>query len=171
MRTMRLLLTLAVLPALAGCATVTPYQAMSGNGGYAEQRLGDGRYRVTFAGNEATSAEQVGDYLLRRAAELTLSEGHDWFRMSDRVTEGAVREVETRFGKVRISRGPGYESWRNYGRVYTSSGFGLIGPIWRSVTSSGGERLEASAEIILGRGPTPREEGTFDARTVLAELS
>lgn len=170
MRRPRLLLILAASLSLAACVTVTPYQPMSGSGGYSEERLAEGHYRVTFAGNEATPAERVGDYLLRRSAEITLANGYDWFRVTKRATVGNVREIDTRFGKVQVSRGPGYESWRDYGRVYTSSGFGLIGPIWRSITSSSGERLEASGEIMLGRGPMPQEDGVFDARQVLAEV-
>ncbi|MFW2344234.1 MAG: CC0125/CC1285 family lipoprotein, partial [Brevundimonas mediterranea] len=40
--------------ALAACATATPYQPAGFNGergGYAEQRVENNRYRVSFAGN------------------------------------------------------------------------------------------------------------------------
>lgn len=169
---MRLILAAAGALALGACATPTPYQPFAAEqGGYREEKLGEARYRVTFAGNEATSPEQVGDHLLRRASELTLNQGYDWFVVANRAVEGDIHEIQTRYGKVRVSRGPGYESWRNYGRVYTSSGFGLVGPIWRSIRSGGGERLEASAEITLGRGPAPQQDGVFDARRVLQEMA
>lgn len=161
---------LAALLALAACATPTPYQPLAGSrGGYAEERLGDNRYRVTFAGNSSTPAERIENYLLRRSAELTLSQGYDWFRVSDRRTEGNVHTIQSRWGPVRVSRGEGYRGWRDYGNVYTRTGLGLFGPIWRSL-SPGGERLEASAEIVLGRGPAPRQEGIFEARNVLRRL-
>lgn len=162
--------TLAALLALAACATPTPYQPLTAErGGYAEERLAEDRYRVVFAGNARTPAEQVENYLLRRAAELTLERGYGWFRVSDQRTEGNIRTIQTPSGPVRVAQGEGYRGWRDYGNVYTRSGFGLFGPIWRSL-SPGGENLEASAEIVLGRGAAPGEEGVFDAREVLQRL-
>ena len=54
--------------------------------GYSEQRIEENRYRVSFAGNSATSRQTVEDYLLYRAAELTVQTGHDWFEVVDRDT-------------------------------------------------------------------------------------
>ena len=163
------LLVLAALAALGGCMSATPYQAFApGRGGYSDERLGDNRYRVVFAGNEATSAEAVGNGLLRRAAELAVDQGADWFRVSQQATEGEVREIDTRLGRVRVSRGAGYGAWRNYGSFYTASGLGFFPALWRR--AHGGERLEASAVIELGQGPAPTGEGVFTASEVLAKL-
>ena len=44
--------------ALSACATATPYQpvgASGARGGYAEQRLENDRFRVSFSGNSVTS--------------------------------------------------------------------------------------------------------------------
>jgi hypothetical protein len=79
----RLVVALALL--LAGCAgKPTPYQAAQDGFGYSEQQTEENRYRVSFAGNSATSRQTVEDYLLYRAAELTVQTGHDWFRVVDR---------------------------------------------------------------------------------------
>jgi hypothetical protein len=79
---------LALLLGLAACSsTPTPYQAATNNFGYRDQQLETNRYRVTFAGNSATSPDAVRDYALYRAAELTLANGHDYFRVVDRNTE------------------------------------------------------------------------------------
>ena len=53
-----LAVTLAAGIALAACATATPYQPAGFNGqrgGYAEQRLENNRFRVSFSGNSVTS--------------------------------------------------------------------------------------------------------------------
>ncbi len=41
-------------------------------GGYTSAQLAPDRWQVTFSGNSLTSRETVEDYLLYRAAELTL---------------------------------------------------------------------------------------------------
>ena len=81
----QLVVTLGVL--LAACAgKPTPYQAAQGGFGYSEQQIEENRYRVSFAGNSATSRPTIEDYLLYRAAELTVQTGHDWFQVVDRNT-------------------------------------------------------------------------------------
>lgn len=84
----RLLGGALLLLALVACATSpTPYQAASNGFGYREQQLESNRYRVSFAGNSATSLNTVQDYALYRAAELTVASGHDYFRVVDRSTD------------------------------------------------------------------------------------
>lgn len=79
---------------LAACAMQpTPYQpAVDTRYGYSEQRLQDDRYRVQFAGNEATPRATVQDYLLFRAAELTLADGRTHFRFLEQSVEEHRRE-------------------------------------------------------------------------------
>src|SRR5918995_6473317 len=72
---------------IAACAGgPTPYQQAQDGYGYSEQRIEENRYRVSFAGNSATTRQTVEDYLLYRAAELTVQTGHDWFEVADRST-------------------------------------------------------------------------------------
>ena len=77
MRTRDLVLALLPLGMLAACGQPTPYQPATAGYGYREQQIEDNRYRVSFAGNDLTTADTVQNYLLYRAAELTLGEGYD----------------------------------------------------------------------------------------------
>ena len=89
----RVAVVLATLLLVASCATPQPslYAPLSENGGYAVETLGKGVYRVTFQGNPATSREQVQDYCLYRAAELTLSLGDTRFAVHDKQTNKTTR--------------------------------------------------------------------------------
>ena len=157
--------------ALSACVSPTPYQPVDPkSGGYSEERISENQYRVVFRGNAHTRPEQVEQYLLRRAAELTLKEGYDWFRPTNRVVEGRVRTIQTSRGAVRISEGPGYSGWDNYGSFFTRSGMGFLKPIWRRINPPSGEAVEASAEIVLGRKPIPQIQDAVDARKLLEKF-
>lgn len=67
---------------VGACATgPTPYQLRSADGehGYSDQALERDRVRVVFRGNFLTTRETVENYLLYRAAELTLQRGYRFF--------------------------------------------------------------------------------------------
>ena len=98
---------------LSACQTGPVYQER-GPGetfGYTDMRLTDNRYRVTFRGTAATSREEVEDFLLRRAAEVTLNSGSSHFVFDARDTN-----AETYY---RNSFGP---------RPRLGIGFGRFGP-------------------------------------------
>jgi hypothetical protein len=167
----------AAILMLGACTTATPYQPLSSSarsgGGYSDEKIEEDRYRVTFSGNSMTSRETVERYLLFRAAELTRQRGYDWFAMADRATE---RRSNTVVDRPFSSGAYGYWGpyWRYYGR-----GFGWRGwdpfwgdPFWdRSVDIRTIDRYEASAEIVMGRGPKPDGNvRAFDADQVIANL-
>lgn len=170
-----ILACLAVL-ALSAC-TATPYRPVGQRsyGGYSETQLGQGRFLVQFEGNARTPQERVEQYMLRRAAELTIAQGYDWFYTVGRQAGTVWGEGATKDGaRYRVVRGPGYQRWRDYGDYFAKSGFGLWRPIWRSFTGSSGERLEASAEIVMGKGPAPAVAGqaaALDARQLLQRMA
>lgn len=149
---------LAVVFALAAsaCATLTPYQPLSGGYGYSEQKLEAGRYRIAFAGSDATPKQTVENYLLYRAAELTLQNGGDYFLMSN----SALQAVGGNGPSVGIGLG-GF-------RFCGSGGLGIgVG------TSTGGERVayRADAEIQVRSGAKPDNAGdAYDARELEANL-
>ncbi|HEX8534243.1 MAG TPA: hypothetical protein VF662_08750 [Allosphingosinicella sp.] len=168
----------AALMLLAGCTSPTPYQPLSAgsktSGGYSDQQIADNRYRVSFAGNSFTSRQQVENYLLLRAAQLTLQKGFDGFTMVSRSTDPNTRTTVTRDP---LSAGPwGYwgPSWR-----YRSGGFGwrswdpwLGSPFWAvSVDVQTVTSYEASAEIVMYRGSRSDDPTSFDARQVEANLA
>jgi hypothetical protein len=89
-------LALCLVAALAACASETRYQPAEepGDYGYREEQIESDRWRVSFRGNSMTDLESVERALLYRAAELTLQQGYDWFRIVDRDTE-AERHLQT----------------------------------------------------------------------------
>jgi len=170
MQTNSSIAAVALMLVLGGCATPTAYQPLvPERGGYFEERLSQNQFRVVFVGNARTRPEQVENYLLRRAAELTLEQGYDWFRPTNKAVEGKVRVIQTSRGPVRVSQGRGYSKWGDYGSFYSRSGLGLLKPLWRRINPPSGEAVEASAEIVLGRKPVPLEQGVFDARLLLQQ--
>jgi len=156
---------------LAACETTpTPYQPLlAGNsvsGGFTDQRLDDTHFRVTFKGNDLTSREQVETYLLYRAAELTVSQGYDWFEMVDRSTENR--------GAAFV---PAYGYWSPYWRFHGGWGWGAWDPYGGGPWGGGYdmERIDeyqAIADIAVGHGAKPEHDvRAFDARSVMANLA
>jgi hypothetical protein len=154
------ILLIAVALLLAGCATATPYQPVKNGYGYAEQRLEADRYRVSFHGNSRTSYDAVADYVLFRAAEITLDNGYDHFVMIDRSTQG---QQQAGGGP---SVGVGLGGFRFGGR----GGFGISVGTSTAVGGSG-DAYRATADIQLRKGPRPEDDvQAFDARAVKANL-
>ncbi|MEM9139457.1 MAG: hypothetical protein AAGB15_06465 [Pseudomonadota bacterium] len=159
---MKKIAVFGMLAALAACVGPTPYGPATERHGYKDQALEQNRYRVTFAGNTRTSRQTVENYLLYRAAELTVASGNDWFRVAEQDTE-----VKTRFrgfstGFGRSGFGPFfYRSGFNYGF------FGGIG----TFNARPINRYEAFANILVFKGDKPAEDGkAYDARSVLQVL-
>ncbi|QNM82535.1 hypothetical protein H8M03_11085 [Sphingomonas sabuli] len=105
------------LALLAGCSTATPYQPLGyGNqqGGYASQQLDQNHFRVMFIGNTLTSRQQVENYLLYRAAELTVQRGSNCFTIVNKDTD---QNTEVRMSPFANGYGGGYGGF-GYGRGY-----------------------------------------------------
>jgi len=179
------LLAAAASLALAACATSTPYQPVGTGGvrgGYAEQRLENDRFRVSFAGNSVTSREQVEMSLLLRSAELTKQNGFDWFATVNRATDRDTR-YQT-LGGVGPYSDPFYGSryggyWGPSWRFYGNGGWSPWGSPWGRGWGPGFDdwdvrqidRYEASSEIVMGRGAKPAgDPNAFDAGEVIANL-
>jgi hypothetical protein len=146
---------------VSACVSPTPYQPAPTRGfGYSEVRLDHNKFRVTFRGNAQTSRETVEDYLLYRAAELTLQNGFTHFIVIGRETEAKTS----------------YRYWvdRYGGRGWFYHGF----PHWyydpwppRTYDVQPITTYKASAEIILVKGAV--EDGdvrAFDAQQVLVQV-
>ena len=146
---------------LAACGTPTPYQPVTNGFGYAEQPLETGRYRVSFFGNSLTARETVENYLLYRAAELTLDQGYDYFIVAEEDVERNT-QYRTTYSDVGAPFGSFYGS-RYRGRFRS----GLATAVSRPIDS-----YEAYANILLRRGEKPADNPqAYDARDVLARLS
>jgi hypothetical protein len=140
---------------LAGCATATPYQPAKDGLGYSEQKLESNRYRVMFAGNSSTPRQTVENYLLYRAAEITLNNGYDYFVIADNATNADTRYLQT-------FTGPAYGAyyWRPYWGVGAAT-----------TTADPITEYQAEANIIVFKGPKPADNPkAFDARELKTNL-
>lgn len=169
------LIALAAAVTLSACATQPIYRPVGVDGartGYAEQRIDSDRYRVSFQGNSLTSRERVETGLLLRAAELTRENGYDWFATTNRNTDVDKRYRVSDPWAYSPYSGLGYwgPSWRYYNRGYWSP---WRDPFWgpRDFDVRQYEKFEATAEIVMGRGPKPAgDPNAFNAAEVISNL-
>lgn len=154
------LIVFPMLFALAACAAAGPlaYGSADGKGfGYADQKIEDDRYRVTYRGSGGMPPEQVEDYALRRSAEIALQNGYDWFRVTGRSLEGEER------GGVSVGTGFGTSS---YGR---RSGVGVgVGADLGRIGSQ--DYYTSRSEVIYGTGDAPDDGEVYDAQSVLESI-
>lgn len=142
---------------LAGCQAPATYQPRTANSatGYTDEQLAQNRWRVTFTGNSSTRRETVENYLLLRAAEVTLKSGYRWFLFDTRDTE-AQTTYQSDFA--------GWPGWRGHGWYWHSwpGGWGAGGGMEtsRPITS-----YEAYAEIVL----LSDEQARREARAIHAD--
>lgn len=178
-RMLALAAALAGSATLAGCMTATPYQPATNSSrlGFWDEQIESNRFRVSFAGNSLTARETVERYLLYRAAELTVQNGGDHFILVTRDTETRTQTYRTPgafYGpgpwgywspSWRFYRGPRW-GWRSYDPFWDD-------PFWRDRDWDYRtvRQYEATAEIVVGRGPKPGDNvRAFDAREVLDRL-
>ncbi len=150
---------------LAACTSgPTPYQPAAGySRGYSETKLEDTRYRISFKGNSLTERETVENYMLFRAAELTMQSGYDTFTIVNRDTD---KDQRTRYSGGFYGPGLSYVYFSpRYGWVNAWDPFWASSPRYDEVTS-----YEAFAEIVMTKGPKGSDPSSFDARQVSQNL-
>ncbi|MEO0982778.1 MAG: hypothetical protein AAFX03_09025 [Pseudomonadota bacterium] len=150
----RTLLCIAAL-ALSACATQpAPYgpATRAGAQGYTDQAIESGRYRV---GYRALSALDAQTGALRRAAELTLAEGGDWF------------QIVSAYSETEPGRGPSSSVSIGGGTGGRRSGVGVGVGIGFPVGGDQSGASEHVIEIVTGDGATPDDPDIYDARSVL----
>ncbi len=162
---------------LAACETATPYQPAAHGaavyGGFTDQQIDSNHVRVTFQGNGATARTTVENYLLYRAAELTVKNGFDWFETVDNKTKDHPESFVVG-GGYGVGYGYWRPSWRFHGRGGWRLGFGFGDPFWGDPWDDDFDvqtidRYEADAQVVMGHGPKP-DDHAFDARDVMAHL-
>jgi len=164
-------LNLAFLAAMAlgACVSPTHYQLAADGEGYTDEQIADGHYRVTFSGNSVTPRNVVDNYMLYRAAELTLASGNDYFEL---VSHDVERNVTYRSyvdypGPYLGAYPYGVWGWGPYYDPFYYGGFGG----YAEVTSQPIEKYEAYATIAVGKGERPKDNpNAYDARDVIARL-
>jgi hypothetical protein len=153
----RLLGTLALL-ALTACATApTRYVAAADadDMGYREQRLEQERFRVSFRGNADLKGPQVEDMALRRAAELTIQNGYEWFNVVSRYTD--------------LASGAYSPSGPTIGVGGSTGSFGSGIGVGVGLNFGGNSRqYQSTLEILMGRGAKPADPNAYDAQQVLS---
>lgn len=145
----------------SACSTPTAYKAANGSGpGYTEQKLQDNLYRVTFTGNRATPRETVENYLLFRAAEITMKEGGDYFLVTRHSTE-----ADTDF---QVTSPAVYGNYSTHSRFpYYTYGF----PWAQSTNVTTNKKYQATAYIRIKNGNMPSDNPeAFDARQIQQNL-
>ncbi|HRE45537.1 MAG TPA: hypothetical protein PKY87_16400 [Terricaulis sp.] len=164
---MRMLMLAAAAALLSACATATPYQPAEAGAryGFQEQVIEQNRVRITFRGNTLTERETVENYLLYRAAEVTLAAGKDYFIVANRETERNTRLQSTGPSGPRFA----FDYWYFSPRRGWSPWYD---PFWGEPTSYREvTRYEAVAEIAMFDGDKPAgDPNAFSAREVQANL-
>ena len=146
---------------MAACASKpTPYGPATGDVGYRDQQIESDRYRVSFAGNSATPVDRVQDYALYRAAELTVANGYDYFKVASRSTDSRGGAV----GGPSVGVGVG-----------GGSGGGGVGIGLSSILGGGGgyaQGYTVSMDIVMFHGEKPAaDQSAYDAHQVLQRLA
>ncbi|HSW14473.1 MAG TPA: hypothetical protein VLI06_16620 [Solimonas sp.] len=159
------------LLALAGCASQTTYHPADSRGGegYTETRLAPNHYRISFNGNSLTPSETVQNYALLRAAELTLQEGYDWFRLADQET-GHKDRTTTVVDNDPLAPPPPV--------VYQQCGLLACrttvihspAPAISTATTTTRRSYHSEVEIVLEKYPKPNTASAHDARDVARTL-
>jgi hypothetical protein len=163
----RLAAALGLGLALAACTAPAAYapRRPGMSTGYTDRELAPGRFRVTFTGNSVTSRDTVENYLLLRAAEVTLAAGGTHFIFDDRDTRA----------RTTVHADPMF-----YGPGYWGGGFGYWGfrphwgysPFGPPLMINQTTRYEAYAEIVvLKPGQEQNENRAVDAREIIRHLA
>ena len=165
----------AGLAAIAACETFPIYRPRAAGEvvGYTDTQLAANRYRVKFSGGTGAQREQVEDYLLRRAAEVTLQAGYGYFVFDTRSTEATTfyRTAFDTWGPRYTPRigvrpwfgpGPGIHPWYWSSWPYPPGWDGDVIPV---------TRYSAYAEIVmLTAGQASGDPYAIPAREVLDRL-
>ena len=155
-------LTVAAVVAVAllsACSTPTPYAPALDGKGYSQQQLEDKRYRVSFSGNSLTPRETVENYLLYRAAEITLETGNGYFRIVERDLD-----AKTRYRSTISGFGHGFHPFWYHHSPFVGGGFATTTA--RPITS-----YQAFANIIVLDDDQPGDDDRiYNARDVIEKL-
>jgi hypothetical protein len=169
----------AAILMLCGCATpaanVPTYptyrpQASEDGAGYADQQINATRYRVSFAGDTQTSRGQVEDFLLRRAAEITVGAGYNYFAFDNRTIESDTNLYRTN-DNWDPANGLAFGLGRRYPGRAEHFAKGSTPAFWSEKEAVPITRYTARSEIIM---LTPEQVGTHPdalaARAILKSL-
>jgi hypothetical protein len=157
----RLLVPVLAVLSLSACATPQPtaYQPAAGPQamGYSEYRIEPGRYRITFRGAPGSPRSQVADLALRRAADLAIADGYDWFRITEWIDSV---DAPGNGSSVSLGVGGGNFGWRG----------GVGAGLGTTFNLGGGPAIISTLEVLMGQGPQPPGRDVYDARGVRSSI-
>ncbi|MEZ5939011.1 MAG: hypothetical protein R3C52_12475 [Hyphomonadaceae bacterium] len=154
---------------LAACASSPSYRpaATDASSGYAETKIENDRFRVTYRGKPNMSVKTVQDYALMRAAELTLQEGGEWFEVVSRNTE-ADKKTRT---SIDTDFGPDYTVTRSCGLLGCTARATPVLAKTETATRETTTLFEHTMEIRIGEGDTLAGGAShYNARETLKNL-
>ena len=129
-----------------GCLGATHYRAHTGyKGGYADARLDENTFKVSFTGNDFTSRTTAETYLMYRCAELSVAAGYSHF--------------------VVLQADGGWSPWKPGGPDGTSPP-----PTWVPPALEEHQRHHTPVYTALIRTSRTSAPGAHDARQLLAFL-
>jgi hypothetical protein len=147
---------------LSACASQSDYVPASSAGpGFGERQLGERHFMISFTAR-GTDRDKSWQLALRRAAEVTLDQGYDWF-----VISRSEVNLERQTAPSRPMPQPQLVRECNLLGCRTHS---LVTPgIQPPAVGEGRRRLETLLEIRLGKGVKPVQEQLFDAAEIVAQ--
>ena len=150
-------IAVSALLLLGACATSVPYGPAANDNakGYSVQPIENNRFRIAY---RDSSMEVARSRALRRAAEVTLETGGEWFL----VTTAYSDTGELAGGGTSVSVGG---SSGSRGRSSVGVGVGIALPL-----GGASGPVEHVMEIITGSGQKPDNADAYDAADVLANL-
>ena len=159
---MKAVVALAAFGVSACASSGTAYQAAPTpkGAGYYDQQIENNRYQVSY---RASDPETAKTFALRRAAELTLQQDKDWFRVVS--SQNDIPMTTSRSGGVKPSVSVG-GSFGSGGYSGAGVGIGIGFPFGSSKSAE----TTWSMEIMTGSGRKPQDVTVYDAADVLANL-
>lgn len=153
MRRLKVGAAIAMAFLVCACISPTPFQPADkeGENGYTVQRVSQDHFHIAFSGNSATTRRQVEESLAYLAAQVTLRNNADYFRvMNDRTSEGSVYDT------------------LGYPLPAYPEGAVPCCFVFRGMTS---HDYAASADIVIFKGAAPpNDPSARDARSVADEI-
>ncbi|NGX51042.1 MAG: hypothetical protein K1060chlam2_00899 [Chlamydiae bacterium] len=96
-KTLRFSFFIALGVLLAGCVTSTSYHALDSSGeGFADHRLGDDCFTVSFSGNGQMAPDALLRSALRRASEVATNHGYRYFTVFSERDQNSALELSFR---------------------------------------------------------------------------
>jgi hypothetical protein len=165
---MKKLLIFFCMSYLYACGSSSPY-VEAGNArdyGYSESRITDNRYRVSFRGDVNTTGDEVKDMALLRAAEITLLNDYDWFRVLTQETQ-----QDAVGAPVAVTQSGPRQVFRDCGPLGCTT---TVTPAYTGanvVALRDSDRYTTSIEIVMGDGNLDDPTSAYDAAELRRSLA